>query len=83
MKIYQTNSGLGYKELAYFLKLNDKEFLCIDVISAIPHSFYIIGEINYNDGLLFPEPSDYDIKNSPLYESFLFNYLLRNYIFEN
>lgn len=28
-KYFQSNSGLGYEELNYFLQLNDKQFICV------------------------------------------------------
>jgi len=77
MKIYETNSGLGYKELAFLLKVDDG-YLCIG------HSHIEDGECGYKIGFIvenvdFIEISSFDIKDSPLYHTYLFQKLIKNY----
>ena len=78
MKVYKTNGGLGYKQFAYFIRLKSSELLCIDTEETNNSFFeiYTVGEITSEDSL-FLEESNYDIKKSPLYNTYLFQTLIR------
>ena len=76
MKIYETNSGLGYRELAYLLKVEDG-YLCIG------HSNIKDGECGYRIGFITPdveclEETNFELKDSPLYDTYLFQKLIKN-----
>ena len=77
MKIFETNSGLGYKELAFLLEVEDGH-LCIG------HSNIEDGECGYRIGFLvdcveFLELTSFKLKDSPLYNTYLFQKLIKNY----
>lgn len=74
--IYQTNSGLGYRQLAFLLKV-EEGYLCIDIQNMVDgESGYTIGELvkGLSEGDL--GESLYTIENSPLYNRYLFKKLL-------
>jgi hypothetical protein len=87
MKIYETNAALGYNQLAYLIRLDKSKFgynyLCIATKNVHDDDNYypgkVIEDLEYFSNL---EISDYDIKESPLYNDFLFDYFLNNYPFE-
>lgn len=76
-KIYKTNSGLGYNEYVYLL-YTVHGYLVIDTIGY--SNPYVIGDINPIDDFeyLELEESNYNIENSPLYCTFLFQFFLTN-----
>ena len=93
MKIYQTNSGLGYKQYVYLIRLGKKEngynYLCIGTHNVdedngfFKHS-YRIGEIikEYDECYLELEDTNFKITDSELYGTFLFDFFINNYNFE-
>lgn len=76
-KIYRTNSGLGYNEYVYLL-YTVHGYLVIDTIGY--SNSYVIGDIKPIDYFeyLELEESNYNIENSPLYCTFLFQFFLTN-----
>ena len=81
MQIFETNSGLGHDEFAYFIQIKDNQYLCIGLSRWIKDSFLGIGyEIGEAKNLENYEisPSDYKIEESPLYGTFLFSEFLKN-----
>jgi len=83
MKIYQTNGGLGYQQLAYLLRLDKSEngynYLCIGrrFVDG-SNDDYIVGEVVEDLEEIYIEDTDYKIEDSPLYGSFLFDFFVKN-----
>lgn len=80
IKVFETNSGLGYTELAYLYRCPDGTFICIDIDTIRCQDMYTVGEIV--EGIDHFQPSEYNIKASPLYSSFWFKELLRSHQFK-
>lgn len=80
MKIYQTNAGLGYNELAYLIRLcktqNGYNYLCIGIKNVDDNPMYVIGETVNNLNDFYLEETTYKLTDSPLYGTYLFNYWL-------
>lgn len=91
MKIYQTDSGLGYKQYAYLIRLdktkNGYNYLCIGTHNVdgdegfFKHG-YRIGEIVEDIHGLYLEDTTFKITDSELYGTFLFDFFINNYNFE-
>lgn len=78
MKIFETNAALGYLELAYFIKTQKKgEYLCISTNFDKRNDTYVVGKSEILEDYV-SKPSDFDIKNSPLYDTFLFNEFIKD-----
>jgi hypothetical protein len=79
MKIFETNSGLGYGQYVYMIYIKNKTYLIVGHENLTNQEL-----IDYEVGLLIErddyevEQSLFDIKDSPLYNTFLFNYFLEN-----
>ena len=79
IEIYQTNSGLGYNQFAYLLKVAQSQYLCIGVNFNNGDSEYQTGELVDNlDKTLFLDDTKYQLKDSPLYGTFLFDQYISN-----
>ena len=78
LKIYKTNSALGYNQYAYLLQCTEG-FLVVDTIGCYGDDTYKIGEIKPIDYFeyLELEESNYDIESSPLYDTFLFQFFIK------
>ena len=82
MKVYKTTHNLKQNQYAYLIKLDKikhkHDYLCIDT-NVKSNSLYKIGEVvnNIPDDEL--EAVDYDIKESPIYNTFLFQYFIDKY----
>lgn len=74
MKVYQTNAGLGYNQLAFLTRLekskNGYNYLCVGLKNVNTDSCYKIGEIVKDLEDYYVEDSDYKISESPLYPPF-------------
>lgn len=85
IKIYQTNSGLGYNQLAFLLKIKDNQYLVIDTVGINNgYSSYVIGstvDFDYEQEIEVCE--NYKLEKSPLYGTFLFNHFLRTIYLSN
>ena len=83
MKIFETNSGLGYGEVAYFIKTNEGEMLCIyeNEDQEIFWKKYKVGNIyefeDYELDEVIESKHEIVLKQSGLYNSFLFNEFLK------
>ena len=89
MQVYQTNAALGYDELVYLIKLKTSS-TCVE---GKRHDYLCIGmrnihgwQVNYRIGNVvekleefYVEKSDYKIKNSALYGTFLFDHFLKTF----
>jgi hypothetical protein len=80
--VYITDAGLGYAESAYLLKLspteNGNNYLIIDRFIKSGDDYKIGTVVELED--FYVEKSEiYDIKNSPLWGTFLFHFFLNNY----
>ena len=79
MIVYQTNLGLGYNQYAYYIDISSSlsgfEFLCVGITYRIDSDIYKVGEPFNNDSVnpMMKQISDFDIRNSPLHDTFLFN----------
>jgi len=85
MLVFETNSGLGYQEVAYFIETNEKKLLCIyeNQDADIFWKSYTAGKIE--EGILpqevqevIPEKHQMVLDGSPLAGTFLFDEFLRN-----
>lgn len=84
IKIYRTNYNLDQYQWVYLIKYNKsdlddvKDFLVIACKNIQSGSAYKVGTIHRlgEDDVIFDD--EYDIKNSPLYDTFLFNYFVDN-----
>lgn len=81
MQIFESNSSLGYDELAYFINIKDNIYLCIGLSRGVKESFFgatfQIGETTQLDDHEI-NPSDYNIEDSPIYDTFLFKEFLKH-----
>jgi len=81
--VFVANDGFGYKQYAYFIKLDDESLLCIGISSnAYESDIYHIGEIrikkDQNCMFTLQECSTFKLKDSPLWGTYLFNYFLKH-----
>jgi len=80
-RIYETNSALGYNELAYLFHIKEDKYIVIGFNKyLIEHYFmniYKLGNI-MNIEYEQVQKSDYDIDESLLIDSTLFLYFLKN-----
>jgi len=82
LKLIETNAALGYNEVAYFIEVEDKEYLCIYENQDADNFWksYRVGEIEIFDDsefdIVIEEKHDMILEQSPLYDSYLFNRLL-------
>lgn len=82
MKIYETNGGLGYNQLAYLIQLNKSgngyNYLVIGGLNIYHLDSYKIGTVTKDLENIYVEESNYSIKDSPLYGNFLFDFFIEN-----
>jgi hypothetical protein len=82
MKIYETNAALGYAQLAYLVQLDKTEnghnYLVIGGKNISSTDNYEIGSVVEDLEDYYIEESEYELKESPLYGSFLFDFFLKN-----
>jgi len=88
IRLIETNSALGYMEVAYLIQINEKEMLCVysNEEGYVGDHSWVVGEV-YD---MFEYESDYDevindkkemvLKDSPLYGDFLFDFFLKHLI---
>jgi len=84
MKVYQTDAGLGYMQLAFLVCLEKSEngynYLCIDTqLIGEDDNMYQIGNIVKDLEGIYVQETNYDITQSPLYNTYLFKFFLENY----
>lgn len=78
MKIYETNSGLGWNQIAYLIE-SSEGYLVIDLSGVRDYdTHYVIGEIVEMEEYELEE-SNYNINNSPLKGKYLFEFYLQNF----
>lgn len=75
MKIYQTNAALGYRQLAFVIRLdkskNGYNYLCIGTQNT---DEYTIGNIVEDLEDIYLEETTYKVSDSPLHGTYLFDY---------
>jgi hypothetical protein len=80
--VYITDGGLGYKEYAYLIRLDETEngynYLVIDRYVKRGDD-YKIGSVVDLEDIYVEKAEDYDLKKSELWGSFLFHFFLKNY----
>ena len=84
MTVYQTNAGLGHRQLAFLLRLektkNGYNYLCIDTqFVDKDDTMYKVGEIVHDLEDFYVEPSSHKISETPLYGTYLLDYFLNDY----
>jgi len=82
MKVFETNAALSYDQLAFLIRLNKSKngynYLCVGT-KDINNDSYQIGNVVEDLEDYYVEISKYDICESPLYNSFLFDFFIKNY----
>ena len=83
MKIFQTNASLGYRQLAFLIRLdksaNGYNYLCIGTQNVYDYEMYQIGKIveDLEDSCL--EDTTFKIADSELNGTYLFDYWCSHY----
>ena len=83
MIIYETNSALGYNQLAFLIRLDQTkeghDYLVIGKQNIPSHDdYYVIGEkVEDLEDYLVKE-SEFKIEDSPLYNEFLFKAFIKD-----
>ena len=85
MRIFKTDSGLGYGEVAYFIETNNGKMLCIDenLCRCFSEKMYKVGNVyefddDEIDEIIGSKNKKKILKYSELYGNFLFNEFLKN-----
>jgi uncharacterized protein YaiL (DUF2058 family) len=76
MKVYQTNASLGYNQLAYLIRLDSENYLCIDTENVSDGTYEIGEKVSQLDDF-YLEETNYKIEQSPIYNSFLFQEFIK------
>jgi hypothetical protein len=83
MKVYETNAALGYNQLAYLIRLdktpNGYNYLCIGRRGIDDGEKYAIGSVEKDLEDYYVETSKFDMSESPLFGSFLFDFFVERY----
>ena len=84
MKIFQTNAALGYRQLAFLIRLDKSEngynYLCIGTQNIDDNDNYQIGEIVQDLEEFYLEDSTFKISDSELNGTYLFDYWVHNFM---
>lgn len=82
MTIIETNSALGYSEVAYLIKTNENDFLCIYCNEEDKGDTYRVGNayelVDYEYQEVIKEKHEMVLKESPLYDTYLLEYFIKN-----
>ena len=83
MKVYQTDSGLGYNQLAFLIRVDKSEngfnYLCIGKKGNNgPWIYYEVGELIKDLEDIYIQESTFKIEDSDLFGSYLFDFWLKN-----
>ena len=78
MKVYKTNSGLGYNEYAYFVKADRDgiNYVCIGVDSH-HMDIHSVGKIQKSDSIKLEE-TDLDIWDFAISKTYFFGFWVAN-----
>lgn len=83
MKIYVTNAALGYNQLAFLIRLDKTKFgynyLCVDTYNINDSNVYQVGKVVDDLEDYYVEVSNYNLTDSPLHNTFLFNFFVEKY----
>ncbi len=77
LKIYKTNSALGYNQYSYLLQCTEG-FLVVDTIGCYGDDTYKVGSFVKDFHKMELEETDYNIENSPLWNEYLFQFFIKN-----
>lgn len=69
MQVFESDSALGYLQISYFLKIEERRFLCIE---SVNNTHYVEGSVYIFEDYEI-QKSDRDIEKSPLYGTYLFS----------
>lgn len=82
IKVFQTNAALGYNQLAFLVRLDKSEngydYLCIGVQNVKDDS-YCVGKVVKDLEDYYVEESEFEINDSSLSGSYLFDYWISNF----
>lgn len=84
MKVYRTNAALGYRQYAFLIRLDESEhghnYLCVDTQNTGCNDNYRIGGVVEDlEDIYIEEEIKFDMKQSPLSNTFLFEHFLKTY----
>ena len=83
MKIFQTNAALGYRQLAFLIRLakseNGYNYLCIGTQNISDNEMYQIGKIVEDLNDFYLENTTFRLKDSELNGTYLFDYWVSHY----
>jgi len=83
MEIFQTNTALGYRQLAFLIRLdknvNGYNYICIGTQNIGNDDIYQIGEIVEDLEDFYLEDTTFKITDSELNGTYLFDYLISHY----
>lgn len=83
VKVYVTNAGLGYNQYAYLIRLdkskNGYNYLVIERKNMSGVDRYQLGEVEEDLEDFYVEEVEYNMEDSELHNTFLFEEFLINY----
>ena len=82
MKVFETNAGLGYQQIAYLIRLNKSkngyDYLCIDTNNVRGSETYESGKVIKDLEDFYVEESSFRTIDSSLYGTFLYDHFIFN-----
>jgi hypothetical protein len=85
MKVYQTDGGLGYGQLAWLIRLHESKngynYLCIGTKNCDPEDGYYEGKYIENLESIYVEETDLKIEDFYIYNEYLFKYFIETFKF--
>jgi hypothetical protein len=83
MKVFQTNAALGYRQLAFLIRLNESangyDYLCIGTQNIHNNDTYQIGKIVKDLEDFYLEDTIFQITDSELNGTYLFDYWVSHF----
>ena len=81
LKVYYTNAALGYNQFAYLIKVEQKKDMADYLVIGrenIPYDMYRLGSVEKDLENIYVTECEFDLNESPLAGTFLFDYFLKN-----
>jgi hypothetical protein len=75
MTVYETNSGLGWRQKAYLVKIAEGAYLCVGITPFTDTEMYIVGWVQYDMEDYEISESAWSIEGSDLHGTFMFEYV--------
>jgi hypothetical protein len=83
MKIFQTNAALGYRQLAFLIRLDKSEngynYLCIGTQNINDSDMYQVGKVVEDLEDFYLEETSFKLTDSELNGNYLFDYWVSHY----